>query len=633
MTGRDMTRQHKAKTKGEKKHLLLLSLGALGVVYGDIGTSPLYAFRICFSGDHAINPTRANILGVLSLIFWSLILVISLKYLLLILRADNQGEGGILALMQLVLPGKGRRRAVVLVVGLFGAALLYGDGTITPAISVLSAVEGLEIATPVFKPYVVVITLIILSFLFLLQHWGTGRVGLLFGPVMLFWFLVLAVSGGMSIARNTDVLVALDPSYAIAFFGDQGVESLFILGAVFLVVTGGEALYADIGHFGKRPIRLAWFTFVLPGLLLNYFGQGALLMQDRSFAANPFYHLVPSAALYPMVVLSTCATIIASQAIISGVFSLTFQSLQLGYLPRMQILHTSEEERGQIFIPLVNWMLFTVTSAIVAGFGSSGNLAGAYGLAVSTTMAITTFLGYFVMRHRWDWPGPAAFMTAAFFLAIDLSYLGANALKVFNGGWFPLLLAGIIYLLMSTWFTGREVLARQMKLRVRPLKSYIENIDMGTVKEVSGTAIYMAESPVLTPPAFIHNIQHNKVLHSRIIFLYIGVKNRPHIRAEDRVKFGKLPKGAYRVLARYGFMDRTDIRAIIRILQNKYLTIDIKETTFFVGRDTLIPSKSVGMSTWRDHLYLLMRRNSARATKYFNIPPDRTIEIGTQIKF
>lgn len=625
--------QNEPKGKGEKKHLLYLSLGALGVVYGDVGTSPLYAFRVCFGAEYSIEPSHANILGVLSLIFWSLVLVISLKYLLVILRADNQGEGGILALMQLVLPNKGRRKGPILIMGLFGAALLYGDGTITPAISVLSAMEGLKVATPVFKPYVVCFTLFVLFLLFLLQHRGTGKVGLLFGPLMMVWFLVLAVSGVASIVGNTAVLAAVNPFHAVYFFRHQGLESLYVLGAVFLVVTGGEALYADIGHFGRRPIRIAWFTVVLPSLLLNYFGQGALLLEDRAVAVNPFYHLVPSVALYPMVVLSACATVIASQAIISGVFSLTFQALQLGYLPRMQVRHTSEEVRGQIFIPQVNWILFVVTSAIVVGFGSSENMAAAYGLAVSTTMAITTLLGYFAMRHLWKWPAPSAMAAALFFFFIDISFLGANVLKILNGGWLPLLLAGMVYLLMSTWFTGRKVVAGQMKEYVRPLKSYLENIDMRTVKKVPGTAVYLTESPVLTPPAFVHNIQHNKVMHRRIMFMYIGIKNKPHIRAENRIRFGKLPRGAYRVLARYGFMDRPDMRAIIRIIDNNHIKIDVEDTTFFVGRDTLIPSQSVGMSKWRDRIYLAMRRNSERATKYFNIPPDRAIEIGTQIKF
>lgn len=628
-----MKRQIKEQTHTSQSRLRLLSLGALGVVYGDIGTSPLYVFRVCFNGFHSVEPVRANVLGVLSLIFWSLMLVISLKYLLLILRADNQGEGGILALMQLALPKEGVLRAVVIAIGLFGAALLYGDGAITPAISVLSAVEGLEIATPVFKPYVVAITIVILLALFLLQRRGTGKVGLLFGPIMLFWFLVIAILGGVSIARNPEVLIALNPIIAITFVQAHGVNTLFVLGAIFLVVTGGEALYADVGHFGRYPIRLAWFAIVLPSLLLNYFGQGALLLRSHSFSLNPFYYLVPSEALYPLVILATCATVIASQAIISGVFSLAFQSLQLGYLPRMQILHTSEEEHGQIFIPQVNWMLFIVTSAIVIGFGTSANLAGAYGVAVSTTMAITTLLIYFVMKYRWDWRFPAAVIVAAFFLQIDLSFLAANTLKILNGGWLPLLIAGVIYLLMSTWFTGRKFLAKEMKKYMLPLSGYIENMDMSKVTTVPGTAIYMAESPVLTPPAFVHNVNHNKVMHRRIIFLHIGVETAPHIKVEDRVKFEILSEGAYRILVKYGFMDRTDVQAILRIVENTNLKIDQADTTFFVGRDTLIPSKSVGMKIWRNYLYIVMRRNSERAVKYFNLPPRRTIEIGTQIEF
>jgi len=496
-----------------------------------------------------------------------------------------------------------------------------------------SAVEGLEVATPVFKPYIVPITLTVLLLLFLLQHRGTRNVALLFGPVMLAWFSVLAVAGTINIAKNSHILASINPLHAFRFFREEGFRSFFILGSVFLVVTGGEALYADMGHFGRSPIRLSWFSVVLPGLLLNYFGQGALLLENPSLAINPFYYLTPSWALYPMVLLATCATIIASQAIISGAFSLTFQALQLGYLPRMKIQHTSEEQRGQIFIPQVNWMLFALTASIVVGFQSSGNLAGAYGVAVTTTMVITTLLGYFVMRRLWNWGRPVALGIAAFLLTIDLSFFSANMLKIFQGGWFPLLVGGIIYLLMSTWYQGREVLARQMKEYVRPLKSYLENIDMRTVKKVPGTAIYMTESPVLTPPAFVHNLQHNRVLHRRIIFVYIGVKNKPHVRAENRVKFGGLPKGAYRVLVRYGFMDRTDMRAVVRIVQNNHLKIDLEETTFFVGRDTLIPSSSVGMSKWRDKLFLLMRRNSERASRYFNIPPERAIEIGTQIKF
>jgi KUP system potassium uptake protein len=628
-----MTADKGFKEKEKRKYLLFLSFSAIGVVYGDIGTSPLYAFRICFYGAHVIEPTKANVLGVLSLIFWSLILIVSIKYLLIILRADNQGEGGILALMELVLPKKGRRRSAILAAGLFGAALLFGDGTITPAISVLSAVEGLEIATPVIKPFIIPITLVILFLLFSLQQKGSGRVGLFFGPVMIVWFFVLAVTGIISIAGNIGVLAAINPHYAFRFFQSQGFESLYILGAVFLVVTGGEALYADIGHFGRTSIRLAWFAVVLPSLLLNYFGQGALILREPAFAHNPFYHLVPSWALYPMVLLATGATVIASQAIITGVFSLTFQALQLGYLPRMRIRHTSEEERGQIFIPRINWILFLVTAAIVIGFRSSEDLAAAYGVAVTTTMVITTLLGYFVMRDLWKWPKPAALSVAGFFFTIDISYFGANLLKIFQGGWFPLLVAGAVYFLMSTWFEGRKVIAKQIKEYVQPLRKFIEGVDLRTVKKVPGTAIYMTESPVSTPTAFVHNLRHNRILHQRIIFIYVGIKNVPHIRAEDRVKVGTLPRGAFRVLVRYGFMDRTDIRAVMRILDNKHLKIDMDDTTFFVGHNTLIPTKSVGMSVWRGKLYVFMWRNSERATRYFNIPPERTFEVGTQIKF
>ncbi len=628
-----MQEQTEKKRTSGARYLLILSITAIGVVYGDIGTSPLYAFRVCFYGPHAVLPTTNNVFGVLSLIFWSLILVVSIKYLLLVLRADNQGEGGILALMELVLPKKGPERTVLLSLGLFGAALLYGDGSITPAISVLSAIEGLSIATPAFTSFVVPLTLIVLFFLFLAQRRGTGKIGLLFGPVMVVWFLVLGALGLVNIISRSEVLAAVNPAHAFRFIAAEGFESLFIVGAVFLVVTGAEALYADLGHFGRAPIRLAWFSLVLPCLLLNYFGQGALLLNDPSTAVNPFYHMAPAWALYPLVVLATAATIIASQAIISGVFSLTFQAVQLGYLPRLQILHTSEDEQGQIFLPPVNWLLFFTTASIVLGFRSSDNLAGAYGIAVSTTMVITTLLAYVALRKRWQWPLGAAGAVAGFFLAIDFGYFGANLLKIGEGGWFPLIIAATLYLLMSTWTEGRRVIARQIRDFVRPLKSYIETIDLRTVKKVPGTAVYLAPSPFSTPPAFVHNVRHNKIVHERILFLYVGYKNVPHVRADKRVNVKKLQGDVYRVVVRYGFMDRTDVRAVVRILDNKYLKINMEDTTFFVGRDTFIPTKSVGMSKWRGIIYLLMRRNSARAFRYFNLPPERVLEIGAQIKF
>jgi KUP system potassium uptake protein len=618
-----------------RKHLVFLAFSALGVVYGDIGTSPLYALKICFYGGHSVAVTQENVLGVLSLIFWALMMVISIKYLLLILRADNQGEGGILALMELVLPKeRGRRRTLVMLVGLFGAALLYGDGTITPAISVLSAIEGLEIATPVLKPYVVPITLVILFFLFYLQRRGTGKVGLLFGPIMLTWFLVIGTVGFFHTMQNPIVFAAVNPSHALRFLMEQGFENLFILGAVFLVVTGGEALYADIGHFGKAPIQLSWFTVVLFSLLFNYFGQGALLLKNSSLVSNPFYHLTPDWALYPMVLLATCATIIASQAIISGAFSLTFQALQLGYLPKLQVLHTSEEERGQIYMPHVNWLLFAATVGVILGFRSSGNLGAAYGVAVSATMVITTVLSYVAMTDLWNWRKLVTIPVASMFLLIDGSFFSANMLKILQGGWYPLIVAGLIYLVMSTWLMGQEVIGRQLKEYVRPLRGFVSELDLRTVHKITGTAIYLTKNPFSTPPAFLYMLKHNGIIHKRIIFLSIGYKRVPYVPADKRINIQRLRDGFYRVIVRYGFMNRTDIQAAIRALNNQSrLKIDMEDTTFYVWREILLPSKSVGMSKWRDILYLLLDRNSERISKYFNIPPDRVFEIGAQIKF
>ena len=625
--------QKQDQTKQERKHLYFLALSALGVVYGDIGTSPLYALRQCFHGDHAVNPTNENVLGVLSLIFWSLMIVISLKYLIVILRADNQGEGGILALMEVVLPKKGHRRAVVLIMGLFGAALLYGDGTITPAISVLGAIDGLKVATPFFDPYIIPIALVILFLLFLLQRKGTGKVGLLFGPVMVVWFVIIGFTGIIAIFENPSVLAALNPYHAIQFFLNRRLESFFILGAIFLVVTGGEALYADIGHFGRAPIRLAWFVLVLPCLLLNYFGQGALILKNPTYTVNPFYHLTPDWALYPMVVLATLATIIASQAIISGAFSLTYQALQLGYLPRLKVLHTSEEERGQIYMPQVNWILFVATVAVVVGFQSSNNLAAAYGVAVSTTMVITTILGFVAMRTLWNWNIAVSFLVAGFFLIIDLTFFSANMLKILQGGWYPLLVGAAIYLLMSTWLQGREEISKQIQNYVQPLQTYLEHIDMRKVKKVPGIAMYFTESPLSTPLAFIHNINHNKIVHRRVIFISVNVKNVPFVRSEERLKFQRLSPGFYRILILYGFMNRTDVRSALKIVENKYLKIPIEESTFYIGREKLLPRTSLGLSKWRGKLFIFMKRNSEDIVQNFNIPPERVFEIGAQFKF
>ena len=625
--------QKQTEPKKEQKHLYFLVLSALGVVYGDIGTSPLYAFRQCFYGDHAVNPTSENVLGVLSLIFWSLMIVISLKYLLVILRADNQGEGGILALMEVVLPRKGHRRAIILIMGLFGAALLYGDGTITPAISVLGAIDGLKVATPFFNPYIIPIALVILFLLFLLQSRGTGKVGILFGPVMIVWFVIIGLTGIIAIFNNPEVLAALNPYHAIKFFLARSLGSFFILGAVFLVVTGGEALYADIGHFGRAPIRLAWFILVLPCLVLNYFGQGALILNNPSYTVNPFYHLTPDWALYPMVILATLATIIASQAIISGAFSLTFQAVQLGYLPRLRILHTSEEERGQIYMPQVNWILFMATVAVVLGFQSSNNLAAAYGVAVSTTMVITTILGFVAMRTLWNWNIAVSILAAGFFLIVDLTFFSANLLKILQGGWYPLLIAAGIYLLISTWMKGKEEMNNQIQKYVQPLQKYLQHIDMRKVKKVPGIAIYLTESPLSTPLAFIHNINHNKILHRRVIFISVNVKNVPFVRSEDRLKFQRLAPGFYRVLLLYGFMNRPDVRSALKIVQNQYLKLPIEDSTFYIGREKLIPRESIGMAKWRSRLFVFMKRNSEDIVQNFNIPPERVFEIGAQFKF
>lgn len=612
--------------------LMVLSLSALGVVYGDIGTSPLYALKICFSGNHSVQPTPANILGVLSMIFWALVIVVCIKYLVLVLRADNQGEGGILALMELVLPAKGTRRWLILLIGLFGAALLYGDGTITPAISVLSAVEGLEVATPVFLPYILPIALAVLFLLFLLQQAGTSRVGILFGPVMLIWFPLLAVLGVVQIVKRPQVLAAVNPVHALHFVAAHGLASAFIIGAVFLVVTGGEALYADIGHFGKAPIRVAWFAVVLPCLLLNYFGQGALVLSNPALVSNPFYYLAPSWALYPMVILATAATIIASQAIISGVFSLSFQAQQLGYLPRLRVRHTSKEERGQIFMPQVNWLLFIATAVVTLSFRSSSNLSGAYGLAVSMTMVITTILAFRVFRLLWQWHLAAAVTVVAIFLAIDVAFLSANSVKLLEGGWYPLAVGALLYTCMSTWARGTAIVGTEIGRKMEPLDDYIDSLDFRTVKKVPGTAIYLARGLPATPLAFVYNAMHNKIVHRQVIFFTVDIEPRPHVRSEKRVEYEKLRDGFFVVHAHFGFMDSPNVPAALRIINNQHLKTEGEDIRYFVGRESLIASRTHGMSIWRDMLFLFLLRNSERIVNLFGLPDEQVIEIGGRIK-
>jgi KUP system potassium uptake protein len=628
-----MSHDHQTGDKKSLKYLLFLSLGALGVVYGDIGTSPLYALRECFHGPHAIEVSPLNVLGVLSLVFWSLILVISIKYLILIMRADNDGEGGILALMELVRSDKKSFGTFfIIAIGLFGAALLYGDGIITPAISVLSAVEGLGIVTPFFNDYILPITLGVLFVLFFVQKKGTRGVGTVFGPIMILWFSSLALLGVGSAVHNPEVFASINPYYAVKFFTENGFHGFVILGSVFLVVTGGEAIYADMGHFGKKPIRLAWFIFVLPSLMLNYFGQGALLLRDTSKANHPFYNLAPEWALLPMVVLSTFATVIASQAVISGAYSLTFQALQLGYLPRMEIQHTSKEERGQIYIPQLNWLMFIAVVALVLSFKTSSNLAAAYGIAVTSTMVITTILAYVAMRKLWGWNKMLAVIVALFFLVIDVSFFGANLLKLLQGGWLPLLLGAFIYLMMTTWHKGRAIVKAEVKKQTQALENFIS--EFLTIRQftIPGTAIYMTRFPKGVPPAIIHNIRHNKILHKQIIMLSILYDKVPFIRSENRIEIHEEAEGFYRVIAKYGFMDATNISDIIRTLQEKGMKINMDNTTFFLGKETIIVTDKPNMSKWRERLFVLMTRNEQRATDFFNIPADRVFEIGTQVE-
>jgi len=619
------------------RQLLGLALGALGVVYGDIGTSPLYALREAFHSEHAVPVNHDNILGLLSLVFWALIVIISIKYLLFVMRADNRGEGGILALMALVPPKlrdvQGGRWAL-LAMGLFGAALLYGDGMITPAISVLSAVEGLHVATPFFDPYVVPITLAILVILFLFQRKGTAGIGAVFGPVMLLWFTTLAVLGLVWSLRQPEVFSAVNPAYAVKFFLHNRWAGFLTLGAVTLVVTGGEALYADMGHFGRRPIQLAWFTMVLPCLLLNYFGQGALLLREPQAAENPFFHMVGDNpwALYPLVGLATMATVIASQAVISGAFSLTRQAVQLGYMPRVAIIHTSEEEIGQIYIPSINWLLMISTIGLVIGFQKSTNLAAAYGVAVTATMAVTTLLAEVVARRLWGWSPLIVVPGAILFLAADLSLFGANIIKIADGGWFPLAVGLVVYTLLSTWKKGRAILSERLKKGALPFSEFIGTVTPTSLPRVPGTAVFMSRDPESTPTALLHNLKHNKVLHEKVVLLTVMTEEFPYVEEEDRVRVEDLGKGFFRVIARYGFLQNPGVSEVIDLIKTKGLDLNVMNTTFFLSRETLIPSKQPGMALWREKLFAVMSRNAQRPTDFFRIPPNRVVELGMQVR-
>jgi len=626
------------KEEPRGRYLAGLAVAALGVVYGDIGTSPLYALREAFHGPHAIALTAGNVLGVLSLILWSLVLVVSVKYLAFVMRADNKGEGGILALMALVNRGRtgtGQHltpRRVVIVLGIFGAALMYGDSVITPAISVLSAVEGLEVAAPALRHWVIPLAIIILVGLFFIQSRGTASVGAMFGPVMLAWFTTLSLLGIVQIVAEPAVLAAVSPHHGVRFFVENRGAGFLVLGAVFLAVTGGEALYADMGHFGVRPIRLAWFGLVLPSLVLNYFGQGALLLRDPSAAVSPFFRMAPSWGLYPLVALAASAAVIASQAVISGAFSLTRQAVQLGYIPRVRIDHTSSREMGQIYVPGANWALMLVTIALVLGFGSSSRLAGAYGVAVSGEMVLTTLLLYLLTRQVWGWSLLRAGALVAFFLVIELAFLAANALKIPQGGWVPLAIAGALYVLMTTWKRGREILSKRMLEKTVPLKLLLADLAAEPPIRVPGTAVFMYGSADGTPPALIHNLAHNKVLHEKIVFLTVMTEDVPHVAAAERVTVKRIGKGFHSVVARYGFTEDPDILDVLAACKVQQLDIPIEGTTFFLGRETVIASERPGMSLWRESVFAFMTRNALRATAFFKIPPNQVFEVGAQVE-
>jgi KUP system potassium uptake protein len=620
------------------RYLALLAFGALGVVYGDIGTSPLYALRECFHGDHGVPVNRTNVLGILSLVFWALNLIVSIKYIAFVLRADNKGEGGVLALMSLAAPEKrgerlSRGKRWVILIGIFGSALLYGDGIITPAVSILGAVEGLNVATPAFQPFVVPITIVLIIGLFAVQRHGTGKVGRMFGPVTFVWFVAITLLGIRGIVEDPTVFAAINPLYGINFLLHAGSTGFIVLGAVVLVITGGEALYADMGHFGRKPIRLAWYALVCPALVINYFGQGAWLLSHPSAKENPFFNLAPSWALYPMVVIATSAAIIASQALISGAYSLTMQAIQLGYSPRMRIDHTSSQTRGQIYMPQLNWALMLACIGLVLGFKSSSNLASAYGVAVTFTMLTTTILFYFAARRLWNWSAWSAGLLCGFFIILEIILCTANLLKIAHGGWFPLAVAAIVFTLLTTWKTGRRVLGERLRSSLIPLNLFLDDVERMAPIRVPGTAVFLSSNAEATPLSLLHNLKHNRVLHESVIFLTIQTEDVPHVRAPQRIQLEKLREGFHRVIARYGFMEDPNVPEILEQCRPLGLELDWMTTTYFLSRETIIASKTPrGMVLWREKLFAFLSRNAQRPTDFFRIPANRVVELGMQVE-
>jgi KUP system potassium uptake protein len=619
----------------KKSSVAALTLAAVGIVYGDIGTSPLYTLKTIFAPEHGLALTTPNLLGIISLIFWGLTMIVALKYVSLVLRADNRGEGGVMALMALALNSVGKAsqwHLPLLLLGVFGATMFYGDSVITPAISVLGAIEGLEVAAPGMKRWVVPITIVVLVGLYALQKRGTSGIGRWFGPVMVVWFCALAVMGVINIVEAPEILAALNPFHAFRFLFENGMVAFVALGAVVLAFTGAEALYADMGHFGKRPIRLAWFLVCFPALALNYLGQGALLIKHPEVVSNPFFNQLGSWSVYPLVVLSTMAAVIASQATISGTFSMTKQAIALGLLPRMRVLHTSASEIGQIYIPAVNWLQLGVVLIAVVGFGSSDDLAGAYGIAVTATMLCTTILTFFVTRYRWHMPLALCFGATGFFIIMDIMLFSASTLKLLHGGWFPLLLGTILFTIMLTWKRGRELVFENLQKHAIPLQDFLNSLFVAPPTRVWGTAIFLRGESDGVPHAMLHNLSHNKVLHERVVFLTVHILEEPWVQPENQVQVTALGHDCFQLNVFYGFKDEPDIPNILALAGEAGLPFEMMETSFFIARQTVISAPEGGMAPWREHLYVAMSRNARGAADYYQIPSNRVIELGTQVE-
>ncbi len=619
----------------KKSSVAALTLAAVGIVYGDIGTSPLYTLQTVFEKEHGLSFNPANLFGVISLIFWGLTIIVAIKYVTLILRANNRGEGGIMALMALALTSvpKGSRWYVpLMIMGLFGAALFYGDSVITPAISVLSAIEGLEVATPALKAYVVPLTVVVLIVLYSVQSRGTGGIGKWFGPTMVVWFLVLAVMGVINIMKAPQILAALNPWFAFAFLNHNRLTAFIALGAVVLAFTGAEALYADMGHFGKKPIRLAWFLLAFPALSLNYLGQGGLLLSDPSTVDNPFYHQLGPWSIYPLIILATAATIIASQATISGAFSMTRESIALGFMPRMKIIHTSSSEIGQIYIPAVNWMQLIAVLLAVIGFGSSSSLGAAYGIAVTGTMTVTTTLTFFVIFYGWKYNIVLSWLATVFFLVIDLAFFSANALKITHGGWFPLSLGATVFTIMATWKRGRQLVFENLQKHAIPLEDFLQSLFIAPPVRVPGTSIFLRSESDGVPHALLHNLSHNKIIHERLVFLTVHIIEVPWVAPSDQIRIRDLGHACYQLDVTLGFKDEPNVPKVMAMCNQLGLEFEMMETSFFIARQTLIATLGGGMAQWREHLFVAMARNAPSAADYYRIPPNRVIELGTQVE-